>query len=720
MQIDSPPERTAKLSDSVDVFLGCEPADLPEPDELAAKWWCAKPPIGNTHPGATMPFGMVSVCAYSGAYVTGYGRYAVSLSGDHPESLYDEHTALGLAHFQQSGTGRIRMYYNYFLTSPLTSEGLRSRGRRYRLVSESASPGLYSGRFEECGVDFETTCTKRTALHRYRFPEGETASVAVDFTSGGLLIEGMKTYPEKARARFLTPNVCVGCVTIEGIPFYFHAQCMTPVSRSGFWVDDETVEVGEEFVAKKEIKEQALPFGICFEAEEPDTPLELRIGFSLHTPERPGEAIGMRKDRTFESVAEETAGIWDSLLHKVQVEGGSPDSREIFYSALYHSLIKPGDFKDESPFSSEPGPFFFDLSTLWDLYKTQLPLVMTLLPELGSDFVKFLVEVAKREGGFPVSYLMDNAPERFSKQATGLCHMILTDAQMRGISGNWEEVLWQLWRTSLSGKGRRGKFAEFARNHIVEPLSHTLDLSFANWCISQMAKRLGDQVIYDKSIPLSYYWVNAFDPETGLLDESSEYYEGENWNYSFRFLHDMIGRINLAGGEEKFVQLLDLFFGFEDPEDGEVVHRFEGLNNEPDMESPYAYLWAGRHYRTAEVVRKVMRYQFTTGRGGLPGNDDSGGLSSWFVWSAIGVFPVTGMPIMLIGSPIFERADMQLHGGHFTVTAVNQAPDHYYVQRAFLNGRPLNRCYLKLSEFGAEAELTLEMGPEPSDWARET
>ncbi|MEM6279159.1 MAG: glycoside hydrolase domain-containing protein, partial [Verrucomicrobiota bacterium] len=246
------------------------------------------------------------------------------------------------------------------------------------------------------------------------------------------------------------------------------------------------------------------------------------------------------------------------------------------------------------------------------------------------------------------------------------------------------------------------------------------DLAFANWCISQLAKRIGDQVIYDKSIPLSRYWVNAFDPDTGLLSEDSDYYEGENWNYSFRFIHDMVGRIKLAGGEDRFVELLDLFFGFQDPEPGEVVHRFEGLNNEPDMESPYSYLFAGRHDRTAEVVRKVMRYQFTTGKGGLPGNDDSGGLSSWYVWSAIGVFPVTGLPIMLIGSPIFEKASLQLHGGHFTVTALNQATDHYYVQKAWLNGKPLDRCYLKLSEFSAEAELVLEMGPEPSSWARET
>ena len=714
-----PPDR---YTESVDPFLGCEPADLPTPQGIAEKWWCAKPPIGNTHPGATLPFGMMSVCAYSGAYVTGYGKYAVSLSGDEPEKLYPDHGAYGLAHFQQSGTGRIRMYYNYFLTTPLSGDALEGLGERHLLDQEDARPGYYAGTFGSDSIRFETTCTKRTALHRYRFPEGKAGKVAIDLSSGGLLIDGMKTFPEKAKGKFRDPSICTGRVTIEGIPFHFHIQCTTPIARSGFWVDGEPLSEADsrKFKADSEVRKSQNSYGLWFEAAEGEPLIEVRIGVSLHCPDRPDEAIELGSDRPFQIIAEEASDLWETILSKISIQGGTEKERKVFYTALYHSTIKPADFRDENPFSGEPGPFFFDLSTLWDLYKTQLPLLMTLWPELGADFVTFLREVARREGAFPISYLMDNGGERFAKQATGLCHMILTDAHMRGIEGDWDDVLRLLWRTSLSGKGRGGKFAEFARNHVVQPLSHTLDLAFANWCIAQMAKRLGDQIIYDKCIPLAYHWVNAFDPETGLLDEDSDYYEGEHWNYSFRFLHDMVGRINLAGGEERFVELLDLFFGFREPDPGKTVDRFEGLNNEPDMEAPYAYLWAGRHDRTAEVVRSVMRYQFTTGKGGLPGNDDSGGLSSWYVWSAVGIFPVTGIPIMLIGSPLFEKATLKMLGGEFTVTALNQGPDNMYVQKAWLNGNPLDRCFLHLSEFSAEASLTLEMGPEPSDWATKT
>ena len=705
-------------SSYVDPFIGNDTTRLPPPEGIASHWWCAKPPVGNTHPGATLPFGMVSICAYSGAYVTGYGQNNVSLTGDEPEKLFARHEILGLAHFQQSGTGRIRQYYNYFLTTPITGEGLGGLGDRYSLVNERARPGFYAGEFKELHVSFRTTCARRSAIHHYEFPSSVTGKVAINFSAGGLLIEGMKAYPEKGKARFLNPTTCQGRVIIEGIPFFFHIECVTPIRSSGFWEDGQIIEGNNAYKAKKEARRQKLPFGAWFEAVSPGDPIEIRIGFSLHCKKRPSEAVELKRDATFESVASEADAKWDSVLAKIHVEGGTDKMREIFYSAFYHSTIKPADFTDENPFSGDPGPFFFDLSTLWDLYKTQLPLLMSLWPELGADFVAFLVEVAKREGAFPISYLMDNAPERFSKQATGLCHMILNDAHMRGIQGDWDTVLDLLWKTSLSGRGRGGKFSEFSRNHVVHPLTHTLDLAFANWCISQMAKRLGDQIIYDGSIPLAYHWTNAFDTNTGLLREDSEYYEGENWNYSFRFIHDMVGRIKLAGGEERFVELLDQFFGFKEPAHGQTVHTFEGLNNEPDMEAPYAYIWAGRHDRTAEVVRNVMRYQFTTGKGGLPGNDDSGGLSSWYVWSAIGLFPVTGLPIMLIGSPVFDSASLKLYGGEFRVIAQNQSADNFYVQQAWLNGNRLDRAYLKLSEFSAEATLTLEMGPEPSGWAK--
>lgn len=698
----------------VDPFLGCEPAQLPPPDGIATRWWTAKPPIGNTHPGAVRPFGMVSACAYSGAYVTGYGCYDLSLDGGPPRKLFENLEALGIAHFQQSGTGRIRMYYNYLLTTPLGPEGLAGRTERRRLENESARPGYYAGSFPEIAVDFEVAAGSRGVRHRYGFPPGVRPELAIEVSAGGLRVEGMETYPQGGYFCVTEDGEVAGHVVMEGIPLRFRCRCEG--GEPFLWEDDEELAGAVDYELGLDKQKYRPRFGFGFRGRDGE-PLELGFGFSLRSDERAADAVPATG---LAATAGEAADAWDGILRTIEVEGGTPAQREVFMTSFYRSLVKPSDFRDENPFSAHDGPFFFDLSTLWDLYKTQLPLVMTLWPDWASDFVTFLQEIASREGGFPVSYLMDNAPDRFSKQATGLCHAILEDARIRGAKGDWDEVLAALWKTSQSGKGRKSRFGEYGRSFEVDPLSHTLDIAYAHYCMARMARSVGHQVIHDKSGALSEHWRNAFDPATGLLREDSTYYEGENWNYSFRLLHDMKARIELAGGTDRFVALLDKFFGFVEPAHGERVFRFEGLNNEPDMEAPYAYLYAGRHDRTARVVRRVMDCRYSTGRGGLAGNEDSGGLSSWYVWNAVGLFPVCGQPVMLIGSPLFDRAILHLPGGDFRITAEGNGPEAVFVSEATLNGRPLSRAWLKIEELMSGGELRLRMSEQPSEFgARE-
>jgi putative alpha-1,2-mannosidase len=257
-------------------------------------------------------------------------------------------------------------------------------------------------------------------------------------------------------------------------------------------------------------------------------------------------------------------------------------------------------------------------------------------------------------------------------------------------------------------------------------------LAYAAFLTAQLAQDLGDQETCKRLTALTGYWRNVYDSETGLLSQDSPYYEGTFWNYSFRLFHDMAGRINLLGSEEAFVDVLDRFFGFDQPPCAQVVHRpygelmsqgfalgrFEGLNNEPDMEVPYAYVYAGRPDRTACIVREVMAKQYHTGRGGLPGNDDSGGTASWYVWSAIGLFPVAGQDLYLIGSPIFESVTLLLGETTFTVEACGNSDEAIYVQHATLNGEPLERAYLRYAELSAGGTLVLAMGAEPSAWGR--
>ena len=249
-----------------------------------------------------------------------------------------------------------------------------------------------------------------------------------------------------------------------------------------------------------------------------------------------------------------------------------------------------------------------------------------------------------------------------------------------------------------------------------------------------MALRVGDRKLAEQCATLARQWINAYDRPTGLLKDST-YYEGSRHNYSFRILHDMDARIELSGGPEAFIAQLDTFFGYDAaavtqpgnrPSAGEMLAgyrlgRFEGLNNEPDMEAPWAYHYAGRPDRTAEIVHNVLLQQFGTGRGGLPGNDDSGGLSSWNVLASLGLFPVAGQNMFLLNAPLFAEASIAVSGGRFRITTegfvepVAGGPVQY-VQSMRLNGAPLERTWLSGSEVHYGGDLFIELGPEPSDW----
>ena len=697
----------------VDPFIGSGATDLPEPEGIASTWWWLKAQVGNTHPGACYPFGMVSACAYSGGYVTGYGLYEVSTGGQ-PNHRFQEYTASGFAHFHASGTGTIGSYYNYVRVIPLVG-GLDQLGQRWKLLNETASPGYYAAELKGTGIKAELTVTGKAALHRYTFPKSSESRIAIDLSAGGLDVErqGMVTIPTEADIEVISSQAVQGKVVMEGIPLHFYIETDVPARTWGIWQDKKELPGQSTFTQKHIEAETFQPFGVFFENEtQAGQSILVKIGFSLRSTEKARANMRELEGKTFDQVVKQIGETWSDYLNRIVVTGGTDQQRQIFYSALYHSLIKPIDCTDESPYWEEDGPFYLDLATMWDMYKTQLPLMLTIYPERGRDLVNSLIAVAEHSGKFPIGYVMNVDCEKFEGQASALAHTTIADAHVRGMDGiDWHKAKNLMASTIKSGRGE-----EFVREGVAHPFTHTLDLSYASFCTAQLAKALGDTDLYEEMMGLSKYWRNVYDPETGRLGES-KYYEGGAWNYSFRLLHDMAGRIALYDDEEDFLGDLDIFFGFEQTERPQK-ERFEGLNNEPDMETPYAYIYAGRPDRTAEVVRAVMKYQYSTGRGGLPGNDDSGGTSSWYVWNAIGIFPVVGQDVFLIGSPIFESASISLGDRQFVIESRNNSDHNIYVQSATLNGKALHRAYLRYDEMKTGGKLVLEMGPSPLAWGQ--
>jgi putative alpha-1,2-mannosidase len=406
---------------------------------------------------------------------------------------------------------------------------------------------------------------------------------------------------------------------------------------------------------------------------------------------------------------------------------------------MYHSLIKPCFADDESPFWPASGPYAFDVCTMWDLYKTQLPLLAAVVPDRAADLLESLIRVCEEEGNFPIGYRMARGADRFFRQASALIHTALADAQALGLG----DLDWNWALVHMQDDLRRLYGEDFFEHGVVHPITHTLDLAYAHHCTAQVARAMNDHRLADDLAARSRHWVNAFEQGTGLLRDS-EFYEGGKWNYSFRLLHDMAARIALAGGDDAFVGMLDSFFGFgaapvtqpgrrpppTEMAAGYALNRFEGLNNEPDMEAPWAYHYAGRPDRAAEVVQAALTWQFGTGPGGLPGNDDSGGLSSWYVWASLGLFPVAGQSLFLVNAPAFARSVLRIGNREFVVETsghhetpigsdgIDRPTATQYVQRATLNGKPLESTHLSALDVHRGGRLHLTLGPEPSDWGR--
>ena len=733
------------MIESVDPFIGTGITDLPDPSGLAAAWFWPKPPVGNTHPGATHPFGMVSACAYSGGYPTGYGAFERSTEGP-PRRLYEGHTASGFTHFQQSGTGAIRKYYNYLRVTP-TLGLLDDIDEPVAIIDEDAAPGWYTATLAN-GIRADITVGPKCAVHRYTFPTSPNARIVLDCSHGGLLIDRGATVPLRARLDSLAGGVASGEVVMEGVPIAFHATCAVPDWRQMLWYDHRLMPGGSQLQFDAIRPTTMRPFGFMWSGPTTDgQTIEFHIGFSLRDPEQARTNLGADLSsietsgggssipiRTFDQRRDHTAAMWSDHLDRIEIQTPSLERRSVFATALYHSLIKPCFAPDESPFWPARGAFAFDICTMWDIYRTQLPLVTALFPDRAVELANALLKVAEEEGNLPIGYRMARGADRFFRQGSALAHTFLADLCALELPGiDWE---WALCHMDADLRRQFGE--EFLEHGAVHPISHTLDLAFGYHCTAGVARSIGDRDLADQFDALATRWTNAFDATTGLIHESN-LYEGGVWNYSFRLVHDMAGRVDLAGGPDAYVSMLDQFFGFGahpvkqlgvDPGLDEIatgygLNRFEGLNNEPDMEAPWSYHWVGRPDRTAEIVHAVVHHQFGTGRGGLPGNDDSGGLSSWYVWASLGLFPVAGQQIVLVNAPSFERARLRLHDATFTVETTGFVEPQVggppqFVQSMRFNGDDLDRSWLTAAEFHGGGVLDVDLGPTPSAWATTT
>lgn len=693
----------------LNVFQGSGAINLPKPEGIAATWYFRKAMCGNTTPAACLPFGKLSCGAYSGGYSSGYGTHNPNSCGPVTHQM-EKKSVIGIAHMSQSGTGGIGFYYNYALTTPFYGE-LKNSALLHEIKRESAVPGYYSVDIGD--ITAETTVTKNTALHRYTFPN-EGGRIAVDLSNDGLsrsLEKRFWSVVENAEMKLASNDTILMSGDFQKVRLYF---CVKVKGASGAKLWENYAE--NDLSA---LKPKGDRFGVVFEIEGKYA--EVRFALSTHSFDA-AMAFLDAENTDFDGAKKAAYEKWNEALSKIEIEA---DDRtlEIFYSNLYHTLIKPSIWTGETvcgvPTRADE-PLCIDYSTLWDIYKTQLPLIFTLFGEESYHIAGGLKSVGEKFGHIPVCFALKDDKNVETQQARMLGDLVLYDAYKRGVRGIEAADILNNVKKELDLE----MFSDYERDGRCERATHTLDMADACAMAAELAREAGDETFALRLDALTENYKNVYDFESGLLTDASPYYEGDKWNYSFRLSRFFPERTELSGGTERIKELLDIFFGYGDepivqpstPEcyeyiEKNAVHHFEGYNNEPDMETPFAYIFCGEHRKTCEVIDGGIKYMFTTGEGGIPGNNDSGGLSSCYIWNILGIYPVSGQDLMFIGSPHVKNAVLQLSNGKaLRIDVKNFAPDHIYVKEAYLNGKKIEDYRFKATEMmqGGKLEFVME------------
>jgi predicted alpha-1,2-mannosidase len=676
---------------------------------------------GNTVPGARVPFGFVSLSPDTVEPGTSGYRSRADI--------------LGFSHTHLSGTGGNGKYGN-FLVTPLVGP-VRLNNLASAKSEERASPGYYTVLLNRDRIRAELTATRLAGMHRYTFPAVGRVHILIDAAS---VVETgpapFRQQPLECEVRVLPPNRIEGTGNFNGgwnpAPYtlHFSAEFDRPFAAFGVWRNDKITEGSRAANGQKA--------GAYAAFDSSSNPVvQLRVGLSFLSPAKARANLEREMPRwDFEGLRRDAEAAWQRMFSHIAVEGGTEDQRRTFYSALYRAGNMPHDLSGENTWWDSSEPHYEDYCTIWDTFRTLHPLLTLIEPERQRDMVRSLIDIAEHTGWMPDSRV---AGANGLTQGGTHADALIADAMVKGLKGiDYRQALRLMVKSAEVQSPRPFYEGRELRDYLRlgymsldydRSASRTLEYAFNDFCIAQVARGLGEQAIHRRFLKRSGNWANVWDDNYRAMRPrhadgswlepfsrdfasgwwSGPFYEGSSWQYSTFVPHDPQGLINRVGGDQAYVDWLDEFFDTGKYNPG----------NEPDILAAYLYIHAARPDRTAERVRRLLATYFRPGRAGLPGNDDSAAMSTWFIWGAIGLYPNTGQDFYYIGSPLFERARIDVGGGRsFTIEARGTSESAKYVRSATLNGKPLQRAFLRHAEILAGGTLSLVMGTAPSDWGR--
>lgn len=694
---------------------------------------------GHTFLGVAVPFGAVQV-----------GLSNINKGWDWCSAYhYSDSVVIGFAHLHLSGTGcsdtgdlLFMPYTGEVKTEPGTQDDLSSGyGSYYSHKNEKGSVGYYSVLLDEHDINVELTATERVAFHRYTFPDKKVEKrVMINLKDANGDDRPLETFIEQVDEK-----------TIRGYRFstgwskkqeiFFTAVFSQPVQLE---IYDHSLPVDAKSLKSVDIKGNV---SLISDAKD----LMIKVGISPVSMENAANNIANEiPDWNFEDIVKQTTQKWETELGKIKIEVNDPTVKRIFYTAMYHSFMQPIIFNDHHHSYRGTDKNIYEnaeftnytVFSLWDTYRAAHPLYTILQQERVPDFIKSMLAIYDQQGRLPVWHLYgSDTNEMIGIQSVP----VIADAILKNIPGFNYQQAYEAMKNSMLGdyKGLHyvrelGYIPSDLEN---ESVAKGLEYAIADWGIAQVAKKLGKEADYQLFSKRAKNYMHYWDQQTNFFrgknkdgkfsvpfnpirstHRKDDYCEGNAWQYTWLVPHDVEGLVSLFGNEDAFVSKLDSLFVVEASLGEDASPDISGLigqyahGNEPGHHVIYLYPFVGQQWKTAEKSRYIMKNMYHDRPDGLIGNEDCGQMSSWYIFSSLGFYPVNpSNGLYVFGSPLFDKATISLpENKTFEIIALNNSEENIYIQSVELNGNPYFNTYIKHADIMKGGILKFSMGPQPN------
>ena len=673
---------------------------------------------GHTYPGATTPFGMVQLSPDTRPNPSDWD----GCSGYH----YTDTALYGFSHTHLSGTG-VADYCDVSIMPLLSDTYETNSAFPFYKKWEKAEAGYYKVQLKN-GIKAQLTATPHVGVHQYDFGTKQSRNLAINLVFRDQVLA--------AELQIVGKNAVAGYRKSKG------------------WAAEQTVyfyiEFSERFTKTKNLFTQKTQgdsvVSVFSFKKNTSKPLVVKVGISGVSIA--GAKANMRAEAThfnFEQYKNEAQKQWTTELEKIQVEGGTMQQLTSFYTAIYHSYVAPNLFSDAdgayTGTDMQPHPAqksaTYTVFSLWDTYRAAHPLYTITQPERTCGFVQSFLQQYKNSGLLPVWELAANETNcMIGYHAVP----VIVDAYLKGFGCFDAELAYQACVASAeqntTEKNAYKQYGFIASNQASESVSKTLEYAYDDWCIAQFAKALGKNNDYEKYLKRSFGYQNLFDPETKMMRPKANqlfktpfdarevdfnFTEANSWQYSFYVPQNVPHLVAMHGGAQNFERKLDTLFAQNTQTLGRTQADITGLigqyahGNEPSHHIAYLYNYTDSPHKTQEITRKITQKLYTNLPDGLCGNEDCGQMSAWFVFTALGFYPLNpACGGYELGSPMFKEAKINLPNQKtFRVSAPNNSAKNKYVKQCTLNGKPIQNHQLLHQEIMRGGVLVFEMDSVP-------